>query len=75
MNIAGTPSKMVARSRWMAVRTAAGSNRGMSDMVQPNRTQTFRMLDRPKMWKSGSTVITTSSGCTSNRRPGISAFM
>ena len=75
MNIAGTPSKMVARSRSIAASTAAGSNRGMSDIVQPNRTQTFRMLDRPNTWKSGRTVITTSSGWTSKRRPGMSAFM
>ena len=66
---------MVARSRWIAFRTAAGSNRGISDIVQPNRTQTFRMLDRPNTWNSGSTVMTMSSGCTSNRRPGMSAFM
>ena len=71
----GTPSKMVARSRWIAVSTVAGSNRGMSDMVQPNRTQMFRMLDRPNTWNSGSTVMTTSSGRTPNRRPGMSAFM
>ena len=30
----GTPSKMVARSRWIAVSTAAGVNRGISDIVQ-----------------------------------------
>ena len=70
----GTPSKMVARSRWIAVRTAA-VNRGSSDMVQPNRTQTSRMLDRPNTWNSGSTVITMSSGWTSNSRPGMSAFI
>lgn len=46
--MAGTPSKMVMPSRWMAASTVAGSNRGTSDIVQPNRTQTFRMLDRPK---------------------------
>ena len=39
----GTPSKMVARSRWTAASTAAGVNRGISDIVQPNRTQTSRM--------------------------------
>ncbi len=71
----GTPSKIVARSRSMAARTTAGSKRGMSDIVQPNRTHTFRMLDRPNTWNSGSTVITTSSGRTSNSRPGMSAFM
>ncbi len=52
-----------------------GVNRGISDMVQPNRTQMFRMLDRPNTWNSGSTVTTMSSGCTSNRRPRMSAFM
>ena len=71
----GTPSKMVARSRWIAASTAAGLNRGISDMVQPNRTQTSMMLDSPNTWNSGSTVITTSSGWTSNSRPGMSAFM
>ena len=71
----GTPSKMVIRSRWIAASAAAGVNRGTSDMVQPNRTQMSRMLDSPNTWNSGRAVITTSSGCTSNRRPGISAFM
>ena len=71
----GTPSKMVARSRWTAASTAAGVNRGISDIVQPNRTQTSRMEDRPNTWNSGSTVMTTSSGWTSNSRPGMSAFM
>ena len=71
----GTPSKMVARSRWIAVSTVAGSNRGMSDIVAPNRTHTLRMLDRPNTWNSGSTVMTMSSGWTSNSRPGMSAFM
>ena len=33
------------------------------------------MLDRPNTWNSGKTAITTSSGWTSNRRPGMSAFM
>ena len=33
------------------------------------------MLDSPNTWNIGSTVITTSSGWTSNRRPGMSAFM
>ena len=39
-------------------------------MVQPNRTQMSRMLDRPNTWNSGRTAITMSSGRTSNRRPG-----
>ena len=71
----GTPSKMVARSRWIAASTAAAVNRGTSDMVQPNRTQMSRMLDSPNTWNSGSAVTTTSSGWTSNSRPGMSAFM
>ena len=75
MYIVGTPSKIVALSRWIASRTAAGSKRGTSDIVQPNRTQMFMMLDRPNTWKSGSTVTAMSSGCMSNRRPGMSAFM
>jgi hypothetical protein len=75
MNIEGTPSNMVARSRTIAVSTATGSNRGMSDIVHPNRTQTSRMLDIPNTWNNGSTVITMSEGCTPNSRPGISAFM
>src|SRR5262249_7953498 len=70
MNMAGTPSKMVARSRWTASRIAGGSKRGMSDIVQPNRTHTFTMLHSPNTWKSGSTLITMSSGWTSKEPPG-----
>jgi len=46
-NMVGTPSKMVAWSRWIAARTAAGVNRGISDIVQPNRMQMFSTLDSP----------------------------
>ena len=35
MNIVGTPSKTVTRSRWMTSSTLPGSNRGTSDIVPP----------------------------------------
>src|SRR4051812_5649050 len=47
MNMVGTPSKTVTRSRWTTSHTFAGSSRGISDIVPPNRTQTFITLDIP----------------------------
>src|SRR3954468_6614187 len=47
MNIVGTPSKIVTRSRWITSQTFAGSKRGIRDIVPPNRTHTFITLDSP----------------------------